>query len=346
VHRVAHELIVHVDRLLAERPDMARERDWRLLKPRDASRSLPLDVVRTRTAGLLTWQPWEQFELPLHAAGTTLVSLCNLAPVVQRGGVAMIHDAQVFLTPDSYGRAFRSWYQIALPGIGRSSKLILTVSDYSRRRLAEFGVAPLHKIEVLHNGVDHLAAVTPDGKALAALGLTPGRYVMALANTQKHKNIRVLLEAFADPALKQAPLVLVGGAGATDFARTGWAPTANVIFAGAVSDGGMRALMEQAGCLAFPSTTEGFGLPPLEAMSLGCPAIVAPCGALPEVCGEAAIYVEPDDPGAWRDAILEVLESPDRRSRLASLGQVQAAKFTWRQSAERLLALIRHAADG
>ncbi len=344
VHRVAYELITHADAILAGRPDQAAERSWTVLKPRDADRSLPLSVMRERTVGALTWQPWEQFELPLHAAGSTLVSLCNLAPLLT-GGVAMIHDAQVFISPQSYGRAFLAWYRLALPSIGRNSKLILTVSDYSRRQLADFGVAPLSKIAVVHNGVDHLTAITPDDSVIARLGLERGRYVTALANTQKHKNIRILMEAFARPGLSGVPLVLIGKSGADDFAAVGSPPPPNTVFAGPVSDAEMRALFAHAGCLAFPSTTEGFGLPPLEAMSLGCPVVAAPCGALPEVCGNAALYADADDAGAWEAAILEILESATVRAERSTLGLAQAARFSWRASAERLLDLVRTVAD-
>lgn len=344
VHRVAHELITHVDALLTQHSDEAEERSWSVLKPRDADRSLSLKVMRERTVGALTWQPWEQFELPLYAAGSTLVSLCNLAPVVT-GGVAMIHDAQVFISPESYGRAFLAWYRFALPAIGRNSKMILTVSDYSRRQLAEFGVAPLEKIAVVHNGVDHLTTIAPDDRVIAKLGLEAGRYVTALANTQKHKNIRILMQAFARPALRDIPLVLIGKSGPADFAAIGAPPPPNAVFAGPVSDAEMRALFAHAGCLAFPSTTEGFGLPPLEAMSLGCPVVAAPCGALPEVCGDAALYADADDAAKWEAAILEILESAAARAERATLSLAQAARFSWSASAARLLDLVRSVAD-
>ena len=344
VHRVAHELITHVDGLLASRPEEEGERAWSVLKPRDADRSLALNVVRERTVGALTWQPWEQFELPIYAAGSTVVSLCNLAPLLT-GGVAMIHDAQVFISPQSYGRAFLAWYHFALPAIGRNSKLILTVSEYSRQQLADYGVAPLSKIAVVHNGVDHLTTITPDDLIIGKLGIEPGRYVTALANTQKHKNIRILMEAFARPGLTDTPLVLIGKSTSDDFVSAGSPPPRNVVFAGMVSDAEMRALFANAGCLAFPSTTEGFGLPPLEAMSLGCPVVSAPCGALPEVCGEAALYADADDAGEWETKILDVLGSEDVRRSLTSLGLTQAGRFTWKASAERLLGLIRSVAD-
>jgi glycosyltransferase involved in cell wall biosynthesis len=345
VHRVAEELIRHIDLTLARDPESARERGWQLLKPRDADRSLNTTIVDQRTAGRLTWQPWEQFELPWLARGTTLVSLCNLAPIASREGITMIHDAQVFISPASYGRAFGAWYRFALPAIGRSSRLILTVSNYSRRMLAEHGVAPLDKIEVIHNGVDHLADIPGDASIVSRLNLTAGEFVVALANTQEHKNIRVLLQTFRRPAMRGVSLVLVGRNGPADFEAAGESPSANVVFAGPVPDGELRALFENAACIAFPSTTEGFGLPPLEAMSLGCPAVVAPCGALPEVCGEAALYAAPDNAAEWESRILELCGSPTERAKRAALGKAQAAQFSWARSAEQLLRLVRNVAD-
>jgi glycosyltransferase involved in cell wall biosynthesis len=134
--------------------------------------------------------------------------------------------------------------------------------------------------------------------------------------------------------------VLVGSATAADFAAAGVPTPKNVVFAGRVSDGELRALLESAACLAFPSTTEGFGLPPLEAMLLGCPAVVAPCGALPEVCGDSVVYVDPHDDAGWAEAIGAYVQDGRMRTRAAARGRHHASRYTWRRSAERLLTVI------
>jgi glycosyltransferase involved in cell wall biosynthesis len=113
-----------------------------------------------------------------------------------------------------------------------------------------------------------------------------------------------------------------------------------VLFAGRVSDGELRALYENAACLAFPSTTEGFGLPPLEAMGLGCPVVVAPCGALPEVCGDAALYAPPGAPAAWAQAIRRLDGDAGLRQRMMEAGLARAALYRWEDSARRLLEVI------
>lgn len=336
VHRVAEALITGVDHILAAEPT---DHAWEVLKPRDA-RGLDLSRMDVRTIGRLTWQPWEQFELPWHARGKLLVNLCNLAPLAGHGAITMIHDAQVFISPESYSTAFKTWYQFALPRIGATAGRILTVSEYSRQMLARYGVARLENIEVVHNGVDHLGEVAADMRVFSRLDLDPGSYVVTLANTQAHKNVGMLFHAMRAPDAAGLKLVMVGSHTAQDFEAAGHTPPANVIFAGRVSDEELAALYGSAICLAFPSTTEGFGLPPLEAMRAGCPAVVAPCGALPEVCGEAAIYVDPFEPEAWAKALRRLREDSGERTRLIKAGYDQAAKFTWAKSSRRLMEII------
>jgi glycosyltransferase involved in cell wall biosynthesis len=344
VHRVAGELIRHVDQLVSGDPALG-ERDWSLICPRDAHAPLALSSIVRRRAGVLTWQAWEQFELPWIARGAVLVNLCNLAPLAHGASVTLIHDAQVFLTPDSYSRAFLAWYRFALPRIGAAAARIVTISDYSRDRLVEFGVAARENIVVVPNGVDHLGGVASAPEILNRLGLQPGRYVVGAANAQSHKNVALLFDTFRSPRLADLTLVLAGSDGPDAFASAGKTPPPGVVFAGRVKDGELRALYEQALCLAFPSTTEGFGLPPLEAMSLGCPAVVAPRGALPEVCREAALYAAPDDPSAWADAILRLADDEDLRSSMRAAGRLQASRFRWADSARRLLKVIIDVAD-
>lgn len=336
VHRVADELVRHLDRLAARRPGA----QWSLLCPRDAYRSLPLETIERRRVGVMTWQAWEQLELPAVARGGVLVNLCNLAPLAHAACVTMIHDAQVFLTPDSYSAPFLAWYRFALPRIGAKAAQILTVSDYSRDRLAELGVAPKDKISVVHNGVDHFAAVVADPGIVAKLGLKPQGFVLAAAGAQKHKNLGVLFEAFNSPSLDHLTLVVVGGDAEPAFLAAGMKPPKRCVFAGRISDSELRSLYENAACFAFPSTTEGFGLPPLEAMSLGCPAVVAPCGALPEVCGSAAIYAAPNDPADWVRAVLHLTAPGDERAERQRAGVARAGLYRWSESARKLLDIV------
>jgi glycosyltransferase involved in cell wall biosynthesis len=289
---------------------------------------------------------WEQAYLPLARRKDFILNLCNLGPLFHHDSATLIHDAQVYSAPESYSLSFRLWYKFLFFFIGRRHKLIVTVSEFSRKELVHYGVASADKIVVVHNGCDHVLQVRPDERQLATLNLEPKRYVLALANTQKHKNVAMLLKAFAKPELKDVTLVLFGGASKGDFENLGHAVPPNVRFAGRVTDPELVGLMANAGALAFPSLTEGFGLPPLEAMALGCPVVAAPFGALPEVCGEAALYADPFDADAWSQKIRTVLDDEATREALISAGRRQADIFTWKQAARNLFDAVRAVTPG
>jgi len=342
VHRVAAELANALADLAADHPG---ELDIELWLPRDAVERAAAIRLPARLLGKLTGIAWEQLSIPWRNRDRLLLNLCNIGPVARANAITMIHDAQVHLTPRSYGRPFRLWYKLIQPLLGRRNRRILTVSEYSRSQIAHAGICPADRITVVHNGVDHIARVSPEPAALAQLGLTRTRFVVALATVQAHKNIAVLAEAFAAPALADIRLVLVGGDGREAFAARGIALPPGAIFAGKVSDGALRALFEQALCVAFPSRTEGFGLPPLEAMLLGCPAVVAPCGALPEVCCEAALYADPDRAEEWIHHIRALADDAALRQRYSEAGRARARRFTWRAAAERLLEAVHGSSD-
>ena len=350
VYRVARELLVALDRLLAENDALAAALRCRVLVPGDPDAGLRLSRIRVerdpvrpgrspalrRLGGVL----WEQTALPRHARGETLVSLCNIGPVLHRDAFTMVHDAQVYTSPQSYARAFRAWYRVALPLLGHRNRALLTVSRHSRDQLDRFGVAPADRIHVIPNGCDHVLRLVPDDTVVAAAGLAATPYVVALANRQRHKNIPVLLEAFHAPALRHVTLALFGPARREDFERRGVRVPPNARFLGFVGDEQLAGLLRHALALAFPSTTEGFGLPPLEAMALGCPTIVAPCGALPEVCGDAALWADPHAPDQWIDRIVRLRDDPGLRADLRRRGLAQAARFTWREAACGLLEAV------
>jgi glycosyltransferase involved in cell wall biosynthesis len=335
VHRVAEELILAMDRLAPAGGDAIR-----VFAPRDIRRRLPLGSLGFSTGGTFRRRLWEQVDLPREAGDAVVLSLCNIGPAFARRGVTMIHDAQVHITPGSYSAPFRAWYRFIQPIIGRHNAAILTVSAFSADQIARYGVAPRDKITVVHNGVDHVLRTAPDPTIVDRFGLDRGRYALALSSRQAHKNVAVLLRAFARPELAGLRLVLFGADGreVIEAARTPVPATA--VFTGRVDDGELRALMEGALCLAFPSTTEGFGLPPLEAMRLGCPAVVAPCGALPEICGDAAVYVDPNDPAAWAAALRDLADDPERRASLARTGIAHAERFTWDAAARQVLRVV------
>jgi glycosyltransferase involved in cell wall biosynthesis len=342
VHRVAEQLVLQLANHSRELTELF-QRPPRLIAPPNLGNQ-SRHVFSVERAGLFRGQLWEQLDLPRLTRSDLLLNLCNLGPMASRAAITMIHDAQVFITPDSYSWAFANWYRRVLPVLGHRHARILAVSEFSADQLARYGVARRERILVVPNGVDHLLAYHSNPEILCRLGLVARKFVVGLANVQIHKNIGLLLKAFASPALTDLRLVLVGTAVRREFESLGHFVPHNVVFAGRTSDGELRALLESALCVGFPSTTEGFGLPPLEGMFLGCPAIMAPCGALTEIGGEGALFAAPDEPRQWIGAIRRLVDEPNHWSNYSRAGRERAGNFTWKRAGEKLIDVIKEVA--
>ena len=335
VHRVADRLIREIDALLLERPAAERPR-MSLLLPKRRSWEPDLRAIQKVEQPLGHSQAWEQLLLPFRARDGVTVNLCNLAPLLHRPKLLLIHDAQ-FLFPDSsYPLRQRLGHTWLTPWMARSAAKVLTVSDYSRQMLELFNVSSRAQTAVLHNGADHMLETPGDSQIVEQFKLRPGAYVVHVASHKAYKNTEILFSAFADPRLADVQLALVGP-DASVLARNGLQPPANAVFLGRVSDAQLRGLYEGALCLALPSRTEGFGLPTIEAMACGCPAVAAPAGAIPEVCRDAVLYADVDDAAAWVHAILRYRDEPLLRAQKVEEGRLRAEAFTWSSAGERLL---------
>lgn len=337
VHRTA----AHYASLLIERARAAGH-DIRLLAPRptEPDPDFPLLIPEVHAGRFGAGQGWEMLTLPRLSRGRLLVNFCNLAPVLHGNSVVMIHDAQTYLYPADYSGRQATAYRALLPLIGARARRILTVSGFSRESLADHRVGTRDKIDVVHNGTDHILDVEPEPRILSEHGLQPGRYVMVVGSAKGYKNIARIFEAMRDPAPGGLRLVVAGGPGEQAYRAKGWTPPEGTIFTGFVSDGALRSLYEGAAVFAFPSRTEGFGLPPIEAMHCGAPVIAASAGAMPEVCASGAEFVDPEDTEGWRRSIEAIVTSPERADALRKAGSQRAAELSWRAAGDRLWDVI------
>jgi glycosyltransferase involved in cell wall biosynthesis len=342
VHRVADRLIRECDALLAALPPQNRPAT-RLLVPEQRRWQPSLHAIELVAVAGADGQKWEQFGLPRATGDGVLVSLANLAPIAARRQILLLHDAQ-FLFPDSgYPLRQRLGYRWLTPLMARRSATVLTVSDYSRQMLDLLGVVPRARSAVLYNGVDHILDTPADPGTLARLGLTRRGYALMFGSAKGYKNVRIVFDAFAE-RFSPVRLVVIGAA-PDALAAAGLTAPPGTLFAGKCDDASLRALYEGAHSLLMPSRTEGFGLPPIEAMLCGCPAIVAPAGALPEMCRDAALYADVDDPESWRAAI-RTLEGAAVRDAKLALGKKRAGHFTWARAGRELLGHVMRLADG
>lgn len=328
VNRVALELTIA---MFSEKPEGLAVAVPKSLVAEAEAFGWPVEVSGTRD-GIL----WEQMTLPRMARGRPIMSFFNTVPIFGGSGyVTLLHDAYVFEREYKLGWKARQWRKFLSLRAGAYRRQVVTISEYSRDKLLQFRVASEDRIAVVHNGVDHLDRIVPDAETATRLGLS-GPFFVALSNTLPHKNIQILLKAFAQPALTNARLVLTGSKTRIDFESAGMSVPDNVVFAGFVSDSELRHLYETAIAYCMPSRVEGFGLPPVEAMWFGTPAVVAPCGALPNVCGDAAIYADPDDVDAWTTALSQIMTDRQHRMVLEERSQHHAQQFTWARAAQAM----------
>ncbi|MEO8083027.1 MAG: glycosyltransferase family 1 protein [Ardenticatenales bacterium] len=270
--------------------------------------------------------------------------------------VATVHDVAFLrhperLTADSvryYGQIQRTV---------RHAKRIIAVSDHTARELAAFTNVDPARIRVVPNAVDprfrpaDADAAAGDAATLARLGLA-APYLLFVSTIEPRKNIAPLLDAFGALARTRPSLTLVlagadGWQSESVYAHArdlGLGP--RIRFLGWVPDDDLVALYRTADCLVHPAVDEGFGLPPVEAMACGTPAIVSAAGSLPEVTGDAAIHVSPADAGAWAGAIGRVLDDHVLARCMSGAGRARAEAFTLERMARATLAVYREAAGG
>ncbi|KAB0632375.1 glycosyl transferase family 1 [Burkholderia stagnalis] len=340
VQRVAYELTAELARIAgaADAPPV-------VVQPAHDPAALPAQARRQVAPGL-RGVLWEQWTLPRATCGRTLLSLCNVGPLLKREQVLLIHDAAVFDLPAGYSLAFRVWYRLAFAILKRRARHIVTVSHFSRARIAARLRMPPARVSVVPGAVDHVDRIDADPRVLSRLRLERDGYVLFVGSLAPGKNLGRALEAIAllrrsHPAMR---FVIAGSANAKIFGEAAGGPRADdprVTWAGYVTDGELKALYEAAGCFVFPSLYEGFGLPPLEAMRSGCPVIVSHEGALPEVCGGAALFCDAYDAADIAATIARVMDDAALRERLRAQGVAHAGRFSWQASAQALLGVVR-----
>lgn len=348
VQRYARELLLALDASLASAELTAPQQPVELFAPPGTSSALPLRAIRLRVVGRTRGQLWEQVELPTFARGKLLFTPGGGAPLLHRDQVFTVPDASVFSTPDAYTRLYGAWYRWHhRRAAGMSHLRFLTVSEFSKRELIHrLGIDPA-RITVIPEGHEHVLAAAPSPGVLSKLDLTRESYVLAVGSANPNKNFRSLIKAFQllrsqlpQERAENLRLVISGRADTRIFSG-GTASGLGILHTGYVSDAELRALYENAACFVFPSLYEGFGLPLLEAMALGCAIACSTSASLPEVGGDAVLYFDPLSPQEMADAIASLLTDPHLRESLATRGRERSRQFRWSDAARLTWAALQ-----
>jgi len=285
---------------------------------------LPLAVARLRADVL--YAPY--FSLPLLPGAPTVTTVHDLIPLV--------------LPEYAPSTAFKSYFRL-VSAATRRADAVVTDSRHSAGDIARVLDVPPERIYVIPLGVDPVYSLPVPSERKEALRVRlglPERFILYLGGTDPRKNVVVLLRALRalrDWGRRIPPLAL----GSPRRARPAqWGPDPreeamrlgvadDVVFLDWIADEDKPALYATAVAFAYPSRYEGFGLPPLEAMAAGAPVLCADSSSLPEVTGDAALLLDPDDMESWAEALVRVSEDDALRADLSARGRVQARRFTW-----------------
>ncbi|MBI3764639.1 MAG: glycosyltransferase family 4 protein [Chloroflexi bacterium] len=341
----------YIRHLAAELPALDPANDYFILHSRKARESLPMPPNAARVN---CWTPshhrYERAALAveLWPLGLDLLHSPDFVPPLDGRWRSLItvHDLTFlrypqFLTPDS-----RRYYNEQIKAAVRRADAISADSFATRDDIVNLLGVPAEKIAVVHLAPD--AAFAPVTAEAVATSLArhnlPRDYILFVGTLEPRKNVDGLLRAYA--TLPDAPPLALAG-------RPGWLfdetqtlisnlhLTDRVCLLQDFPSSDLPALYSGASVFILPSHYEGFGLPVLEAMACGTPTIIADRASLPEIAGDAALRIDPDDPASIANAIHTALTDSALRQSLVALGFEQVKRFSWRKTAEETMAVYR-----
>jgi glycosyltransferase involved in cell wall biosynthesis len=253
--------------------------------------------------------------------------------------VFTIHDLIQLQVPAVATPVKRLYYQLIVRPASRRAFRVLTVSEYSRARILEWSGLPEERVVNVGNGVD--LPFTAEGQRHE-----PGfPYVLYVGNARPHKNLHRLLSAFKCVDYPELRLLLSGAPTEEIAGRLRQLGIENrTEFVGAPSDDALARFYRGAELLVMPSLIEGFGLPALEAMACGTPVVVSRGTALPEVVGEAGLFIDPLDIQDMTRAMERLLGDRELRTTMRQLGVERSRQFSWARVAAKVNTLLGEAA--
>jgi glycosyltransferase involved in cell wall biosynthesis len=318
----------------------------------------------------ITWHPirirnsrdrimWEHFKIGVVAKelkADIVLSLFLAVPFACKIPIVVFaHDA----FPRTHGdwfpfrkRKILDWLTLTAC---KKSTAVVTVSEFSKSELARaYRISP-KKIFVAPNGLGNdIRLLSPDELASVDIEkFMAENYILSVGTIEPRKNIEGLIRAFsilkADPQMKNIKLLIAGAKGWLDSSiGSVWSESRakdDIEFLGYVSDLELNVLMQRARVFALTSFVEGFGIPPLEAMTVGTPIVVSNTSSLPEVCGDCAFYCDPASDQSICDALLSALTNTDEAKAKVLAGLERSSRFSWNDSVKKLEIALQFAVN-
>lgn len=327
-YRYADEILIELDRLI-------KEHEYKLIVPEYVE--MPhgfknIDVLKYGNVKGILWTQTSLYQY-LRKHNAISVGFCNITPVL-RPGITVVHDIGYKVLTSQYkniyGRLSALWHRLHYKVVAISKQPVITVSNFSKKQICDVYNVSHSRVQVIGNGWQHIERIVTDMEIFSKLPkLKKCEYFFALGSLEERKNFKWILEvARRNP---EETFVIAGGSVANNRNKLDFGELPNVIYAGFVSDGEMKALMQECKAFLFPSTFEGFGIPPLEAMRMGAKVISSDSACMPEIYERTAVYVDPYD----YDVDLEELLSQEVEPVTKCLD-----KYSWKKSATELHELL------
>lgn len=331
VQRFAIEISLQLKKIL--------KNDVVFLSPNNIKQDSIKEELEAIVIGNNTGHKWEQFDLPRYLKSIKsplLLNIANTAPLFYSNKISTIHDIAFEIYPEMFSLPFRVFYKFLIPRLYKHSKSVFTVSEFSKKEILRLYGDKGQNIHVIYNGISNVFKPNDTKKT--------EKFILAVSSLNKRKNFNNLLKTFNEiTELPDIKLYLIGGInrnftdqGLTDLINS----NNNIKFIGRVSDDELVNLYSSAEVFVFPSIYEGFGIPPLEAQSCGCPVVASNVTSIPEVCGESVLYFNPYDIADMKETLLKVLSEQGLKDKLVNKGFENINRFSWEKSANKILNII------
>ena len=286
-----------------------------------------ISIVRV---GKLHNRAWEHLSFPRYVKRENGISLnlCNVAPLLDPG-IVCIHDVKIKARPKDFRISFRIWYNILFLNTCKRAKKIITVSNFSKREIEKYYNVNPKRIVVIPNAWQHYERTGYDDNALEKYGLEKKQYYFSMCSLEPNKNFSWIAKAAKNNS--ESIFATAGSINSTVFSEGfGFERPDNMKLLGYVSDEEAKSLMRDCKAFLFLAFYEGFGIPPLEAISAGCKnVLVSDIEVMHEVYGDAVNYVDPND------STIDILGFPQHDT------SELLERYSWEKSAKILLGIIR-----
>lgn len=327
VERYAREIISELDKIVS---------------PGEVEMAVPVGAcdipkyhnIRVVKVGRLKNVLWEHISFPLYVARRKGISLnlCNTAPLLFPG-IVCIHDMKIKAVPQFFDKKFLVWYKLLFFNAAKRAKVIITVSEFSESEIIKYYKVDAGKIHVIPNAWQHFGRVEYDEKTLEKYGLTLNEYYFAMCSLEPNKNFRWIAETAC--AYPERMFAVAGAVNRKVFSEgLGFACPKNMMLLGYVSDEEAKTLMRDCRAFLFPTFYEGFGIPPLEALSAGAKQVmVSDTLVMHEIYGASVTYIDPHKACEGLDV------TEDSRIDASNVFE----RFSWADSARKLFDVLnRH----